>query len=430
MRFATKAGRLVLMLWAVSAVLPATAFGVGFIGPTNFAGVSNNDPEAVAVGDFDGDTDPDLAITSNGPTVSDNVSILVGAAGGTFTLPPPPGTYTVGSAPSSIAVGEFNGDLDPDLAVANLGGNVSILLGAAGATFTGPTNFSVCGGPTDVALFNYNGDSNLDLAVACSDGSFSILRGNGGGNFIGLFNFAPAGGGPSTVAVGNFDTDSFTDLAVANEGSDNVSIRFGAAPGPMGQPVFSAATNLPVGDRPTDVAVGDFQGDTDPDLAVTNDGSDNVSILLGGPGQSFLAATNYGAGDHPSSVAVGNFAGDSDPDLAVANGASNTVSILLGAVGGTFSAAGQFSVGSIPLSVAGGDFNADGDRDLVTANLNSDNVSVLLGTQGYARSKGATPTRVALVPAYAPCTTPNRVHGPPLAFGSCNPPALAGDRGT
>jgi glucose/arabinose dehydrogenase len=42
----------------------------------------------------------------------------------------------------------------------------------------------------------------------------------------------------------------------------------------------------------------------------------------------------------------------------------------------------------------------------------------------YARPKGATPVRTSLVPAYQPCTSPNRMHGPPLAFGSCSPPAL------
>jgi hypothetical protein len=42
---------------------------------------------------------------------------------------------------------------------------------------------------------------------------------------------------------------------------------------------------------------------------------------------------------------------------------------------------------------------------------------------GYARPKGATPVRVPLVPAFAQCSTPNREHGPPLAFASCAPPA-------
>ena len=41
---------------------------------------------------------------------------------------------------------------------------------------------------------------------------------------------------------------------------------------------------------------------------------------------------------------------------------------------------------------------------------------------GFPRPKGATPTRVALVPGYNACTAPNRTHGPGLAFPSCNPP--------
>jgi plastocyanin len=41
---------------------------------------------------------------------------------------------------------------------------------------------------------------------------------------------------------------------------------------------------------------------------------------------------------------------------------------------------------------------------------------------GYARPKGATPTRAALAPAFKPCTAANRMHGSPLASGSCNPP--------
>ncbi len=40
----------------------------------------------------------------------------------------------------------------------------------------------------------------------------------------------------------------------------------------------------------------------------------------------------------------------------------------------------------------------------------------------HPRPKGATPIRVSLVPAFTSCTTPNRSHGPPLAFPSCNPP--------
>ena len=48
---------------------------------------------------------------------------------------------------------------------------------------------------------------------------------------------------------------------------------------------------------------------------------------------------------------------------------------------------------------------------------------------GHVRPLSASPLRVSLVPAFAQCTSPNREHGPPLAFPSCNPPvgsAVAG----
>jgi len=44
---------------------------------------------------------------------------------------------------------------------------------------------------------------------------------------------------------------------------------------------------------------------------------------------------------------------------------------------------------------------------------------------GYVRAKGATPTRVSLVPSFVQCTASNRTHGPSLAYPSCNPPALS-----
>jgi hypothetical protein len=77
------------------------------------------------------------------------------------------------------------------------------------------------------------------------------------------------------------------------------------------------------------VAVGDFDGDGKPDLAVANFGSNNVSVLLGNGDGSFQAAQNFGVGSSPYSVAVGDFNGDGVQDLAVANSGSNNVSVLI-----------------------------------------------------------------------------------------------------
>jgi len=75
--------------------------------------------------------------------------------------------------------------------------------------------------------------------------------------------------------------------------------------------------------------VGDFNVDGLPDLAVANSGSNNVSVLLGNGDGSFQAVQNFEAESRPFSIAVGDFNGDGLPDLAVANGLSNNVSVLI-----------------------------------------------------------------------------------------------------
>jgi hypothetical protein len=80
---------------------------------------------------------------------------------------------------------------------------------------------------------------------------------------------------------------------------------------------------------PRSIAVGQFNGDNDPDLAVANQGSDNVSVLLGGAGSSFTGPKSFRPGYGPESVAVGDFDRNSDPDLAVVNFESDSLTVML-----------------------------------------------------------------------------------------------------
>ncbi|MFI5039934.1 MAG: FG-GAP repeat domain-containing protein, partial [Solirubrobacterales bacterium] len=157
------------------------------------------------------------------------------------------------------------------------------------------------------------------------------------------------------------------------------------APSALGAVTFAPAASLGVGATPYAVAVGDFNGDGKRDLATANNGSANVSVLLGDGNGTFGAASNFplAPGSHPDALAVGDFNGDGKPDLVTANAVSHDVSVLLGDGTGGFGPAASFGVGTMPSSVVVGDFNGDGEPDLATANFAD--VSILLnnGSGGF-----------------------------------------------
>src|SRR5207244_13319244 len=113
--------------------------------------------------------------------------------------------------------------------------------------------------------------------------------------------------------------------------------------------------------NPASVAIEDFNLDGKPDLAVANSNSNDVKILLGSGMGGFTPAVGppVSAGFSPSSVAVGDFNLDGKPDLAVANKDSIYLTILLGnGDGGFIQAAGSSNFGGPgPRFVAVGDFN-------------------------------------------------------------------------
>ena len=147
---------------------------------------------------------------------------------------------------------------------------------------------------------------------------------------------------------------------------------------------FLPPVTFPVGVHPRAVTVADFNNDGKPDLAVVNQGpfststsQSSLSVLLGNGDGSFQPAVttnvqNSGAGNgNAQSVAVGDFNGDRLPDVALntAGPASPAVEVLLGKGDGSFQPNHLIlSVGQIPLSVAVGDFDHNGALDLVTAN--------------------------------------------------------------
>ena len=325
-------------------------------------------PTSVAVGDFNGDGRADLAVANS---VSNNVSVLLGNGNGTFQAKV---DYGVGTNPTSVAVADFNGDGKADLAVASGSNNVSVLLGNGNGTFQPKVDYETGTYPTSVAVGDFNGDGRADLVVAnYSSKSVSVLLGNGDGTFRPKADFG-TGTNPTSVALADFNGDGKADLAVANSGSNNVSVLLGNGDG-----TFQPKVDYGTGTYPTSVAVGDFNGDGRADLVVANwwTNSNSVSVLIGNGDGTFQSRADYSTGLKPSSVAVADFDGDGRPDLAVAT--SSTVSVLLNNGKGEFPTKADYSAGTDAISVAVGDFNGDGRADLVVANSRSDNLSVRLG---------------------------------------------------
>jgi hypothetical protein len=182
---------------------------------------------------------------------------------------------------------------------------------------------------------------------------------------------------PYGVRTADLNGDGIPDLAVANQNSANVSVLLGNGDG-----TFAAAVSYPAGAGPSWVVIGDFNRDGIPDLAVTNYTDNTVSILLGDGNGTFQPQQTFPTGSLPISVAIGDFNGDGIPDLAVANYSAGpgSVSILLGKGDGTFQPQQQtFAAGDAPYGIAVVDLENNGTQDLIVADSGSGDISVLLG---------------------------------------------------
>jgi hypothetical protein len=235
-----------------------------------------------------------------------------------------PGTTIAsgGINPQRIAIGDFNRDGKLDLVVTNRASNtITILLGNGNGTFGSPVSIGLIGGqfPTGVATGDFNGDGNTDIVVANANGqsAIGVLLGRGDGSFQTEID-SPSGTNPLFLAVGDFDKDNKLDVVAGGNGSSSALL--GKGDGSFKTPITFNLGQPNQGSATFAVAVADFNRDGKLDFVGVGFGSlqDNIAIVLGNGDGTFSTPNVFSAVfSEPDSVAVGDFNGDSKPDLLV-----------------------------------------------------------------------------------------------------------------
>jgi hypothetical protein len=286
-------------------------------------------PIAAVAGDFNGDPARDVIVLNN---ISGDVSVLLGTGSG--TLVPQPLTVPVGISPQAITAADFNGDGRLDLAAANLGNpdgggsNFSVLFGNGDGTFSAPVVYDVNppDGLTAIAAGDFDGDGRPDVAVAHRTEGIAFWNGLNDGGFIPT---GSATAGLAQIVVADVNADGRDDLVVANSylGSGNtVDVLLNPGSGGFWQRASYGVRNLPLS-----VAVGDINGDGVVDVVAANEGSDNLSVLFGAKGDAgtFDVRLDYAAGPGPAAVVLGDWNRDGRLDIATANNGGHTVTTLI-----------------------------------------------------------------------------------------------------
>jgi hypothetical protein len=320
--------------------------------------------------------------------------ILFNNGDGTFTPGP---TISLGRSvrPGSVVVGDFTGNGHQDIAVTTPSGKLEVILGNGDGTFQAPiTGFTADSHHPlgSMVVGDFNGDGRLDIAMRSTlllsgqqTGLVTILDGNGDGTFTqaATYDVGKFGLG-GTLATADLRGNGTLDLITTSSdvaGVMNVKVLFGNGDGTFQDPVI-----VFTGDRSISLAVGDFLGHSQQDIALARGRVDllvtksdgTVNVLANNGDGTFQSPIVSKFGSPLGSPRVADFFGDGK--LSLVSGVTGVVRVFRGNGDGTFQAPVDYLAGAgfHPLLVA--DLNGDGKPDLVVGNSTANDVSVLLNT--------------------------------------------------
>ena len=362
--------------------------------------------DALAVGDWNRDGMPDLAVAT---TVG--VHVISGTPSGDLSIG---ASMQTNRSYTSLCAGDFNRDGVLDLAarenVFGLGAlgttrGIDILLGSSAGTFA---LYRSLGTLEQRGSTIGSWDANLDgipdlIASGSSDGpgnlfsSVDVLLGGGSGDFglrtsYSLGVIYPIDSMTNSIVAGDVDRNGVPDL-VAGAMETILATPPSRGIGLQDASYYSTLNN------PARVALGDLNRDGKLDAVVaTVSGSPGVAVSLGASGGTLGTSTPLAQSWFTGSVALGDFNRDGKLDIAASNSGFGAprVSTMLGLGDGTFGPRNDFFINA-GNDFEVGDMDRDGIPDIVTAT--QDSICVLRGI-GNGFFFPIPLARVAITPVY------------------------------
>jgi hypothetical protein len=309
-------------------VCPCVSFLIND-GKGNFTDAANNytvsSGVSLAAADLDGDGKTDLAVVAQG---SDSVSVLLSLGGGAFS---PKVDYPVGAMATAVVALDLNGDGKTDLAVTDvvgtLMGTVSVLINNGNGTFASMQPYPAGQSARALAAADFDGDLKPDLAVADRDGNqVVVLTNQGVGKFSTNAALLPAGPNPVAILAVDLNADKRADIVVANGNGVSVLMNLGS-----GNFASKVDFPTPLASPPLALAAADMNGDGNIDIVVG--GADtNIGVLLGDGQGGLTSGKAYPAAlSSPSSIVATDLNGDGKPDLAITDVSGTELSVMLNA---------------------------------------------------------------------------------------------------
>jgi hypothetical protein len=244
--------------------------------------------------------------------------------------------YT-GSTISDTTTADVTGDGEVDLIVADMGTNTITVLPSNGdGTFGTPIVNSLTIVPSQFARGDFNSDGKLDLAVRSFAAALLLVyTGDDTGHFTELSRTSTAEN-IYRITGGDIDGDGKTDVLLSNNGSWQHQAYFGLGDGTFGSPVSVTAPMV----LPLDLKLADLDGDGDLEILSCEFRPNTLTVFRNNGSRAFAAYDTYpvissGSGN-PISIAVGDFSGDGDADVAIALVNAKTIATLEGNGNGTF----------------------------------------------------------------------------------------------